>query len=410
MQAEIISIGTELTLGHIVNTNAAYIYKKLASIGIEAAYETTVADNKERLSFLLRQALGRSEVVITIGGLGPTIDDITTETISEVTSKQLLYNKTIANLIKRHYNRRNIKDFKDAIRQAYIPKGAKWVENEVGTAAALILEEDQQALIALPGPPHELKPIFEKNIIPYLSKRFKNPSIIKSRTIKLTGLSEAEIHSKIRALLKLTGDVTMGIYVHLGAVDLRIMARAKNVKAADKLIVPVERKIRSKLKRYIYGTDDETLEEVVGNLLRKKKKTLSVAESCTGGLIANRITDVPGSSGYFKMGAIAYSDKVKNSLLGVPTEIIKKHGAVSRQVALLLARGVRNKAAANMGVGVTGIAGPTGARKAKPVGLVFIAVSTAKKETVRKFNFTGSRRDIKIQASTAALNMIRLNV
>ena len=408
MRAEIISIGTELLLGHIVNTNTSYLSQQLARLGIDVYYHQTVGDNPGRLASTLKQAMNRSDIVITTGGLGPTVDDITVKTISEVTLTGLLFEKSILKEINSYFKTRGIKTPEDSARQAYIPEGSIWFKNKMGTAPGLIIKHRENLIIALPGPPRELMPIFEKDVIPYLKKtKGVGEFLIKSRLLKTTGLAESQVHPKVKGLLSIGPDVTCGIYARVGEVSLKITAKATDENKIDASIKKIEKQIRKRLGRYIYGLDDERLEDVVGNLLTKKKKTISVAESMTGGLLANRITDVSGSSNYFKMGCVAYSNESKINLLGVSPEKIKKYGAVSKEVALEMAKGVKRISGAHLAVAITGIAGPTGGTKKKPVGLVYIAFITDKKKKVSEFRFAGKREEIKFQATQATLDLIR---
>lgn len=408
MRAEIISVGTEILLGHIVNTNASYLAKKLALLGIDLHYQTTVGDNPARLVSVLEKALSRSDVVITTGGLGPTVDDITLCAIGSATSRALVFDKKIKASIDRYFKKRGRKTPKDALRQSKVPRGSCWFENKVGTAPSLLMEHDKKLIIALPGPPRELIPAFEKDIIPYLKgKGAIGDWTIKTKSIKIVGLVEVEVNRIVKDLLSIGPKTTLGIYAHLGEVDLKITSKAKNEKAADREIKKIEKKIRKRLGNYVYGVDNETLESIVGEILTKCGKTLAIAESCTGGLIANRISDISGSSAYLKMGVVAYSNKAKTDLLGVSHEKLKKYGAVSKEVALEMAKGVKNISKADISIGVTGIAGPKGETKKKPIGLVYIAVASNKIKMVKKCLFTGNRREIKHQASTTALNLLR---
>lgn len=424
MRAEIISIGTELLLGHIINTNASYLSEKLAESGIDVYYHTTVGDNPARLAQSLKQAVSRSDIVITSGGLGPTVDDITTETVARFINKPLVLDKTILKGLKEYFKIRKHKFPPENTRQAYIPEGAKWIANKIGTAPGLILEYDGRTIICFPGPPRELEPMFERQITPYIRK-MTGGWIIKSRTIKTTGLAESQVNGMVRDLLNLKPPTTVGIYAKLKEVDMKIMAKAEDEKTAGRAIQKVEKKIRSRLKDHIFGCDDERLEDAVANVLFKKKKTIAIAESCTGGLISNRLTDVSGSSKYFLMGLVAYSNLVKKAGLGVNEKTLKKYGAVSRQVAFEMANGIRKLAGSDIGLGITGIAGPTGGTKSKPVGLVYIALVKKDKRGltqrsysleqgltpfVREFRFKGTRSEIKFQASQSALDLIRKGV
>jgi nicotinamide-nucleotide amidase len=407
IKAEIISIGTELLLGDIINTNASYLSRELAGLGIELYFQSSVGDNPERLAFLLRQAIERSDIVITTGGLGPTVDDITLETIARVFPRRLILDNQILHQIKHHFQARHLKMPPINKRQALIPEGAIVLENRVGTAPGIILEQDKKILIALPGPPLELKPIFEESVIPFLKKKYTLKEIIFSRTLKLTGLAESEIAPRVADLLRLKPPTTVGIYAHPAQVDLKITAKETGRTLALRKISGIEKIIRRRLGKYIFGKDGETLEEVLGKLLLQKKKTLAIAESCSGGLISNRITNVSGSSRYFLSSVIAYSNKAKINFLKVPSEVLRKFGAVSKETAKAMARNIRDIACSDIGIGVTGIAGPTGGSTKKPVGLVYIALSTKDKIEVKEFRFSGDRVAIKFKTSQAALEMVR---
>ncbi|MCQ9207970.1 MAG: competence/damage-inducible protein A [Omnitrophica bacterium] len=407
MQAEIVCIGTELLLGRIVNSNAAYLSKKLASLGIDVFHHTTVGDNHTRLFTVLKRAMHRSDIVIATGGLGPTVDDITLEIVAQVIERNLSLNPVVLKDIKEHFHKRHIPMPKANLRQALIPKGAKVLKNEVGTAPGLIIPFDKKVLIALPGVPKEMKPMMKHDVIVYLAKHFAGNWVIVSRSVKTTGLAESQVNQKVKDILKIKPPVTVGIYTHTDSVDLNITAKAKNKRQAQKLIAPVERKICSRLKEHIYGKDGETLEEVVAQGLRKGKKTLAVAESCTGGLIAKRLTNISGSSKYFPLGLVAYSNQAKQTLLSISPETLKKYGAVSKEVARQMALNIRQLAKTNLGLGITGIAGPTGATKDKPLGLVYIALATPHKIFSQEFHFHGDRSSVRQRASQAALDILR---
>jgi len=408
MNAEIIAVGTEILLGQIVNTNAAYLSRKLAQIGINVYCHSTVGDNYGRLLMALDIGLSRSDIVITTGGLGPTVDDITLSVIAIAAYRKLEKNNELLNDIRKYFLRKGIKSMpKCAERQAYVPVNSTWFKNELGTAPGIFIKHNNKIIIALPGPPRELEPMFEDYVIPHMRKNgyIKDETII-TRTIKTTGLVESAVNSKVRDLLLLSGDVTVGIYAHLGEVHLKITAKMR-LNRDKKGLIRIEKEIRKRLSYYIYGVDSDSLEGVVGGLLIKKKKTLSIAESCTGGLVADRITNVSGSSSYFKMGVVAYSNEAKQNLLGVSNESLKKYGAVSAAIAKEMAEGVKKKAGTDVSLGITGIAGPTGGTKKKPVGLVYVSVIVGKKSKVREFRFTGTRQEIKHQTAIAALDMVR---
>jgi nicotinamide-nucleotide amidase len=410
MNAEIISIGTELLLGRVVNTNAAYLSRKLAELGIDVYYHTTVGDNPRRLTEAIRRAQLRSDIVIMTGGLGPTVDDITTETLAFLTGKKLMLNRTVLKDLKDYFKMRGFKMPPNNMKQAYLPDGVKWIRNRVGTAPGLLVEWRGKTIVALPGPPRELYLMFDSGVEPILKKRFKVRGVFVTRTIKTTGLPESYVNRAVKDLLELRPPTTVGIYAKLGQVELVIMSKASSRAKAKAAIKKVESKIRLRLKDNIFGYDNQTLEGAAAAALISKKKTIAVAESCTGGLISSRLTDVSGSSKYFVRGAVPYSNEVKVKYVGVSEDSIRKYGAVSRQVALELARGIKSIMGVDVSIGVTGIAGPAGGTRAKPVGLVWMALVTGGRIVVRKFRFTGSRADVKWQASCAALDLIRRNV
>ena len=405
--AEIICVGSEILLGHIINTNASYLSQKLAAEGIDIFHQSVVGDNPRRLFEAIHTALRRSDIIITSGGLGPTIDDITISAIASSLSLPLVFDKKVLRSIESHFKKRRIKMPSDNKRQAYMPEGAIAILNPVGTAPASIIQYGNKSIIALPGPPRELIPIFEGSVIPYLRKGYGVRSTIFTRTIRTTGAPESAVNKKVRRFLEMKGDVTVGIYASLGEVDIKITAKAKNEKETLGKIRKVESRIVNVLGDIVYGFDDDTLESAAGKLLLKKKLTIAAAESCTGGFIANRITNISGSLKYFKMGVITYSNASKAAELGVPVDLIRKYGAVSGPVAIAMAKGMFAKAGTDFALAVTGIAGPTGGTKARPVGLVYIALADRRKTICVERRFLGSRADIKLQASTMALDMLR---
>ena len=418
IRATVICIGNEILLGHINNTNAQYISQRLVSIGIKSPLHISIPDNHQTIVSSIRSSLADSDIVVLTGGLGPTVDDITLECISMALHKKLIFNKKVAEHIKSHFKKRKLKMPKNNLRQALIPEGAKYILNNIGSAPGLIVQgtatgrslnggDKVKALIALPGVPFEMHDMLEKTVLAYLKKHFLPNLIIKSRVIKITGLAESKVNEKVEDILKISGNVQMGIYPHPEEITVKITVTDKSAKKVNLTINKIEKRVKSRLGNYIFGYDNEKLEEIAGKLLLKKKKTLSIAESCTGGLLANRITDISGSTKYFRMGVVTYSNELKNKVLNIPIETIKKHGAVSRQVASLMAKNVRKLSNSSIGIGISGIAGPSGGTKKKPVGLVYIALSTKTKTVCKEHRFLGQREIIKYKATQAALNMIR---
>jgi nicotinamide-nucleotide amidase len=422
MQAEIISIGTELILGQIIDTNAVYLSQQLQRLGFDVFHRSTVDDNEQRICDIFRVALSRSALVVISGGLGPTKDDITRDAVAKVLKSPLVIEPKLITMITQYFNRvrPGHQMPKNNLLQAYVPKGAEYLLNQRGTAPGLFIEKKvsklnqkrvsriNQFIVILPGPPRELQPMWENQVVPELKKRMKQQTVIKYRVLKVVGMSESAIDEQIQDFMAPESNPEVGLMAALGEIDIRITARAKSESAADKIISSVERVIRKRIGNAIFGADNDTLESVVGNRLRSKNLHLAVAESCTGGLISHRITNIPGSSDYFERGIVVYSNKAKQDLLGVPKETIKKYGAVSEQTAISMALGLVKRTRINIGIAVTGIAGPTGWTPDKPVGLVYIALANANQyQNCVKYKFIGDRELIKWRASQEALNLLR---
>jgi len=410
-RAEIISVGTEILLGQIVDTNSAYLARKLALLGINLFRKTVVGDNAERIKETVGEALKRSDILILTGGLGPTQDDLTKEAVSELLGKKLLLNKKIAEQIQNkisHYHHRISKEA--VFKQAMIPLSAAVIPNRVGTAPGIILgiifEENKKTIILLPGVPEELKVMVEEEVVPYFLAKIPQKEVIKSRILKVWGMGESEVERTISCIMDEQLNPTVALLAKREGTCIRITAKFTPAKV-DEEIKRVENKIREKLGNYIYGVDGQTMESVVGSLLKKRGLTLSLAESCSGGLLSHRVTNVPGSSDYYLGGVVSYSNEVKCSLLGVPEKLIREKGAVSEEVAKGMAKGARKVGKAHLGIGITGIAGPGGETSDKPVGLVYIALSSDKEDVCKRFIFSGGREMIKWRASQSALNMLR---
>lgn len=406
-KAEIISVGTEILLGQIVDTNSAYLARQLALLGINLFRKTVVGDNAERIKEAAKEALKRADILILTGGLGPTQDDLTKEAISELLGKKLLLNEKIAEQIQNkffHYHHRISKEA--VFKQAMIPSSARVIPNRVGTAPGIIFEENEKTIILLPGVPQELKVMVEEEVVPYFSAKIPQKEVIKSRVLKVWGIGESEVERTISSIIDEQFNPTVALLAKREGTCIRITAKFTPNRVNEE-IKRVENKIREKLGNYIYGVDEQTMESVVGSLLKRKGLTLSLAESCSGGLLSHRVTNVPGSSDYYFGGVVSYSNEVKCSLLGVPEKLIREKGAVSEEVAKRMAKGARKVGKAHLGIGITGIAGPGGGTSDKPVGLVYIALSSDKEEVCEKFMFSGGREMIKWRASQSALNMLR---
>ncbi|MEN6371248.1 MAG: competence/damage-inducible protein A [Armatimonadota bacterium] len=410
MRAEIISVGTELLLGQIVDTDAAHLSRLLAELGIDLYRRSTVGDNYERAVEMVRTAVSRADIVFTIGGLGPTEDDLTKEAAAEALGVELVLDEDSANRVREYFASRGLHMPERNIKQAFLPKEGRGLPNDFGTAPGAVFEHDGKIVICLPGPPQEFVPMVEQGVLPYLrEKTGGRTALIKSKVLKIAGLGESAVEEQVLDLLG-SENPTVAPLAHPGEVHLRITAKADDMESADRMIREVELKLRERLGDVVFGADGETLEQVAVERLIEKKLTLALAESCTGGLLSNRITNIPGSSAALLAGIVAYSNESKVKFLGVPRDIIEKHGAVSHETAKAMASGVRIATGANIGMGITGIAGPGGATATKPVGLVYIAISSEGEESSVEYRFAGSRLDVKARSAQAALVMLRCHL
>lgn len=407
LEAEIISVGTELLLGDTVDTNAAYLSRILSELGIDLRRRVTVGDNFERIRQAIVESLSRADLAVTIGGLGPTEDDITKEAAAAAIGVELLPDEESAENIRRFFARRGVSLPERNLKQAVRPAEGFAIPNTAGTAPGAVFEKGGKVVICLPGPPGEFKTMVEQGVRPYLeSARGPTSGTIVSRVLRLCGIGESAVEELIRDLLH-TDNPTVAPLAHLGEVHLRITAKAAGRNEAEGLIADAESGLRDRIGEYVYGVDSETLEAAVLALLKTRGLSLGLAESCSGGLISNRITNVPGSSAVYMGGVVSYSNDVKTKLLGVSEYLLREYGAVSSQVAEAMAVGVRQAVHADVGLATTGIAGPTGGTAEKPVGLVYVGLSVAGQEPVsREHHFAGPRTDVKQRASTAALTML----
>ncbi len=408
MRAEIITIGDELLIGQVINTNASYIGKKLSEIGINVARIVSVGDVEKEIIEELEYALNNFDVVILTGGLGPTHDDVTKNAVCKFFNTDLVFNEDVLNQVKEFLAKRGRTEINEANKsQAFVPRKAKIITNYWGTAPGFLFEEQGKTVIVMPGVPKEMMGMMENFVINYLSQKAKG-LVIKQRVLKTTGIPEAHLYEKLKDTVEEIEEFCKVAFLPSAlGVKIRITVETKSQSEADNLISEAEGKIRDKVNKYIYGIDDEELEEVVGRLLTEKGLKLAIAESCTGGLIADRITNVPGSSKYFEQGVVAYSNKAKIQILGVPEELIKNYGAVSREVAEAMAKGVREISGADIGISTTGIAGPTGATPTKPVGLVWIGYSDKNETFAKEFRFGDDRLENKQRAAQMALEILR---
>ena len=406
MDVEIITIGDEILSGHTIDTNSAFISRELASIGFPVKYKSTVGDSMEQMEEAFRLALKRVRVVITTGGLGPTDDDITKKALVKVFKRNLIYHEEVLEDIKHRFEKRGIKMPAINQNQALLPQGATFFPNKIGSAVGICIAEEGHIFISLPGVPAEMKQLTEDSVIPYL-KGLKTNTAIKVVTLLTTGIMESRLAEMIKPKLKLETGVKLAYLPSYGGVSLRVTATGENDEIAEERAREAVRYLESVCGSYIYGRDDDTLEAVVGQLLKDNDRTLSVGESCTGGQLGMLVTSVPGSSAFFLGGVIAYSNEVKINQLGVKREIIEENGAVSELCAMAMAEGCRKLFESDYALSVTGVAGPEGGTEEKPVGTTFIGLASAHGNYARKFTF-GVQRDInRTRAIYATLELLR---
>lgn len=405
MRVELVTVGTELLLGQIVDTNAATLAARLTQVGLDCYYISTVGDNWTRLAEVLAQALGRSDVVIASGGLGPTQDDVTREVAAAVLGLPLEERPELWEQIQAYFRQTGREAPAANRKQAYLPRGAEAIPNPVGTAPGIWVEKNGKILICVPGVPREMERMLDETILPRLAKLAPQP--LYSRVLRFTGLGESHLEAALEDLIRAQGRVTVAPYASAGEVKLRLSVRAASEEEAQALLDPVEQAILDRVGRYCFSRSNEPLEVVVGRLLLERGFTLGVAESCTGGLIGHRVTSVPGSSAYFLGSLVTYANSAKEQILGVPPEVLKRYGAVSRETAAAMARGVRERLGADCGLAVTGIAGPGGATPTKPVGLVYVAAAVGDRLVVEEHRFRGDRASVKDRSAQAALDLLR---
>jgi len=412
--AEILSVGTELLLGEIVNTNASYVSERLTNLGIDCYYQTTVGDNADRIKNTLGIALERSDIIIITGGLGPTDDDITMQAVADFFNEKLVLDQESLKSIEKFFIALDREMTESNIKQAYRPEEAKVISNPVGTAPGIIWEipeygvnKSKKIILIFPGVPEELYAMWEQTADNYLKQYSQEVLVI--RNLKYFGVPEAALANKVKDLME-KSNPTIAPLVGKGETRLRIVAKAKNYEEANALIDEAEKEVLSRTKEYFYGYGDETLEQIVGELLLEKDLTVAVAESCTGGLVSSRLTDISGSSRYIKLNFVTYSNESKIKTLGISDKIIENYGAVSDKTAISMAEGVRSLSDCDIGVGITGIAGPTGGSENKPVGLVYIGICNRHKLEVHEIRIPSNlpRTEIKYRASQYTLNYLRL--
>jgi nicotinamide-nucleotide amidase len=409
MDAEIIAVGSELLTPQYTDTNSLYLTEKLNSLGILVRFKTIVGDSREDLGAVFRAAMARSPLIVITGGLGPTDDDLTRDVVAEILERPMHEVSEIRQRIQERYARLGRPMPDNNLRQAQVPEGADWLENRNGTAPGIWIEHKGVVVILLPGPPRELEPLFETTCIPRL-EHASSGARIRTRVFKIVGLPESEVDHRIAPLYRPFKEIATTILASQGSIEVHLRARAATEQEADVKLSELGDKIELALGDHIYSTKGESMEEVVGMYLVMRQKTVAVAESCTGGLLAERLTRISGSSNYFLGGIVCYSNDLKTRLAGVPADMLETHGAVSKPVAQAMAEGVRARSGASVGIGITGIAGPNGGTGEKPVGLVFISLADEKGTQVREFHFPGSRDRVRHWATQMALEMMRRRI
>lgn len=410
MDAEIIAVGSEMLTPYRMDTNSLYLTEQLNLLGIEVIFKSVVGDNLARIVAASQHALFRSDILIFVGGLGPTEDDLTREAVAEALGVKLQRDPEIVRLLEERFASRGWKMTPNNAKQADIIEGATVLPNANGTAPGQWLsgqfDGGEHTIVLLPGPPHEMRALFESEVRERLRAKIP-PAFLATRTLRVAMLGESLVDSRVSPIYKRFPDVETTILAGAGEIELHFKNRATTQEAAQRRVDEVAGRVEDELEDAVYSRNGESLEQIVGYWLQMRNATLAVAESCTGGLLAERVTSISGSSRYFLGGAVVYSNQLKTELAGVPAEMIERHGAVSREVAAALAEGIRYRCESTLGVGITGVAGPSGGSAEKPVGLVFHAVASDTGTEVVQRNFPGDRKRIRRFASTMALDMIR---
>jgi nicotinamide-nucleotide amidase len=406
MHVEIISVGDELLIGQIINTNAAWMGAQLLNIGIQASWVTTVGDEEARITEALRIANARADVILLTGGLGPTHDDVTKTALCQYFDCKLVLDLGILEYVKSRFQRRGIPMAKVNEGQAMIPEKAEIIFNELGTAPGLCFRRPGKTLYVMPGVPFEMQAMMQKSILPELKKAAKG-QVIAIRVLCTTGIAESTLFEKLGDVARIEAYAKIAFLPSLGSIRMRLTCRAKSDDEARSRLDEAEALIRAKVNSYIFADEELSLEEVVGRMLITQRKTVAIAESCTGGLVSHKLTNISGSSAYFDRTVVSYSNKAKMEELAVPSDLIEKHGAVSAEIACAMADGVRRIAQTDYGISTTGIAGPTGGSDEKPLGLVFTAVADAQSTSFERHQFTGDRLTNKERFAYAALNLLR---
>ena len=406
MKAEIIAVGTEILLGDILNTNAQYLSKELAQLGIEVYFQTVVGDNPQRLKDTLYQAFSRADLIITTGGLGPTEDDLTKETAAAYFGEELVLDARALGRIQKYFDRTGRVMTENNRKQAMVPKEHGIVlYNDNGTAPGIIIEKNNKIIVMLPGPPKETVPMFENQVKPYLQT--KQEYTFVSEILRVASVGESAMETLVKDIIDAQTNPTIAPYAKFGESILRITAKAKTEAEAKTLIVPIKAALRERLGSAVYAEGETNMQTVVAQLLLSKHLTIAVAESCTGGLLTSALVEYPGISEVLLEGCVTYSNQAKMQRLGVQAQTLETYTAVSAQTAAEMAEGIAKTSGADIGISTTGIAGPDGGTAEKPVGLVYIGLSIKGKTTVTEYHYTGKRNQIRERATMYALDLLR---
>ena len=408
MKAEIITVGTEILLGDILNTNCRYLSRELAAMGIEMYYQITVGDNEERLLKTLDESLNRSDIVICTGGLGPTEDDITKEVCAKYFGYELELHKPSLDAMIERFKHMNRVPTKNNEKQAYFPKEAYILKNDNGTAPGCIMEKEGKMIVVLPGPPREMESMFENYVKPYLSKL--TDDVIESEVLRIIGVGESKVENDILDIIDSQTNPTIATYAKGYECTLRITAKAKSVEEAKELIKPMSDEMKRRFGQSLYATGETSIEEVVSKMLVENNLKIAVAESCTGGMVSASLINYPGISSVFMEGCVTYSNEAKMKSLGVKKETLDVYGAVSDKCAKEMACGVAARYNTNIGIATTGIAGPDGGTDEKPVGLVYFGIYINGKVISKKYVFNGDRQGVRERATRTILNDLRLEL
>ena len=408
MKAEIITVGTEILLGDILNTNSRYLSRELAAMGIEMYYQITVGDNEERLLKTLEESLNRSDIVICTGGLGPTEDDLTKEVCAKYFGYELELHKSSLDAMIERFKHMNRVPTKNNEKQAYFPKEAYVLKNDNGTAPGCIMEKEGKMIVVLPGPPKEMESMFENYVKPYLSKL--TDDVIESEVLRIIGVGESKVENDILDIIDSQTNPTIATYAKGYECTLRITAKAKSVEEAKELIKPMSDEMKRRFGQSLYATGETSIEEVVSKMLVENNLKIAVAESCTGGMVSASLINYPGISSVFMEGCVTYSNEAKMKSLGVKKETLDVYGAVSDKCAKEMASGVAARYNTNIGIATTGIAGPDGGTDEKPVGLVYFGIYINGKVISKKYVFNGDRQGVRERATRTILNDLRLEL